>query len=129
MNPDLNRLQPYPFQKLAALFREIQPNQDYHPISLSIGEPKHAMPQFIKDALTANLDGLANYPTTAGSDALRNAIANWLAARYGIPLPDARSQVLPGNGSREALFAFAQAVIARSRNEQRYAAAVYRQHL
>src|SRR3989338_7431600 len=117
MNPDLNRLQPYPFQKLAALFREVQPNQDYRPISLSIGEPKHATPQFIKDALIANLDGLANYPTTAGSDALRNAIANWLAARYGIPLPDARSQVLPVNGSREALFAFAQAVIDRSRNE------------
>ncbi|MDD5383865.1 MAG: succinyldiaminopimelate transaminase [Gallionella sp.] len=117
MNPDLNRLQPYPFQKLAALFREVQPNQDYRPISLSIGEPKHATPQFIKDALTANLDGLANYPTTAGSDALRNAIANWLAARYGIPLPDAKTQVLPVNGSREALFAFAQTVIDRSRND------------
>ncbi|MFZ2525708.1 MAG: succinyldiaminopimelate transaminase [Candidatus Ferrigenium altingense] len=117
MNPDLNRLQPYPFQKLAALFREVTPNQDYRAISLSIGEPKHATPQFIRDALTANLDGLANYPTTAGSDALRNAIANWLAARYGIPLPDARTQVLPVNGSREALFAFAQTVIDRSRND------------
>ena len=116
MNPDLQRLQPYPFQKLAALFREVAPNRDYRPISLSIGEPKHATPQFIKDALTANLDGLANYPTTAGSDALRNAIANWLAARYGIPPPDARTQVLPVNGSREALFAFAQAVIDRSKN-------------
>ena len=116
MNPDLNRLQPYPFQKLAALFREVAPNRDYRAISLSIGEPKHATPQFIKDALTANLDGLANYPTTAGSDALRNAIANWLAKRYGIPLPDAKTQVLPVNGSREALFAFAQTVIDRSRN-------------
>src|SRR3989338_759750 len=117
MNPDLNRLQPYPFQKLAALFREVAPNQDYRAISLSIGEPKHATPQFIKDALTANLDGLANYPTTAGSDALRNAIANWLAKRYGIPLPDAKTQVLPVNGSREALFAFAQTVIDRSKND------------
>jgi len=117
MNPDLNRLQPYPFQKLAALFREVTPNQVYRPISLSIGEPKHATPQFIKDALTANLDGLANYPTTAGSDALRNAIANWLAKRYGIPLPDAKTQVLPVNGSREALFAFAQTVIDRSKND------------
>jgi len=117
MNPDLQRLQPYPFQKLAALFREVQPNRDYHAISLSIGEPKHATPQFIKDALAANLDGLANYPTTAGSDALRNAIANWLATRYGIPLPDAKTQVLPVNGSREALFAFAQTVIDRSKND------------
>ncbi len=117
MNPDLQKLQPYPFQKLAALFREVTPNPDCRAISLSIGEPKHATPQFIKDALTANLDGLANYPTTAGSDALRHAIADWLAARYGIPLPDAKSQVLPVNGSREALFAFAQTVIDRGRDD------------
>src|SRR3989338_5770725 len=125
MNPDLNKLQPYPFQKLAALFREVTPNPDYRAISLSIGEPKHATPQFIKDALTASLDGLANYPTTAGSDALRNAITNWLATRYGIPLPDAKTpvlldpktQVLPVNGSREALFAFAQVVIDRTKKD------------
>jgi len=116
MNPDLQRLQPYPFQKLAALFREVQPNAAYRAISLSIGEPKHATPQFIRDALTANLDGLANYPTTAGSDALRSTISVWLATRYGIPAPDYESQVLPVNGSREALFAFAQAVIDRSKN-------------
>ena len=116
MNPDLQKLQPYPFQKLAALFREVQPNPDFRPISLSIGEPKHATPQFIKDALTANLDGLANYPTTAGSDALRGALSNWLVARYGIPPLDAKAQVLPVNGSREALFAFAQTVIDRSKN-------------
>ncbi|MEQ1526842.1 MAG: succinyldiaminopimelate transaminase [Gallionella sp.] len=115
MNPDLNRLQPYPFQKLAALFRDVQPNPALRPISLSIGEPKHATPQFIKDALTTNLDGLANYPTTAGSDALRNTIANWVAARFGVPVPDAKTQVLPINGSREALFAFAQAVIDRNK--------------
>jgi len=115
MNSDLNKLQPYPFQKLAALFREVTPNPACRPISLHIGEPKHATPQFIKDALTANLDGLANYPTTAGSDALRGAISRWLAQRYGIPAPDAKTQVLPVNGSREALFAFAQAVTDRSR--------------
>jgi N-succinyldiaminopimelate aminotransferase len=117
MNPDLQKLQPYPFQKLAALFREVQPNPDYRAISLSIGEPKHPAPQFIRDALTNNLDGLANYPTTAGSNALRSTIANWLAARYGIPAPDADYQVLPVNGSREALFSFAQAVVDRSRNK------------
>jgi N-succinyldiaminopimelate aminotransferase len=116
MNPDLQKLQPYPFQKLAALFREVQPNPDYRAISLSIGEPKHATPQFIRDALANNLDGLANYPTTAGSNALRSTIANWLAARYGIPPLDAKTQVLPVNGSREALFAFAQAVIDRTKN-------------
>ncbi|MFZ5501943.1 MAG: succinyldiaminopimelate transaminase [Pseudomonadota bacterium] len=115
MNPDLNKLQPYPFQKLARLFSEVRASRDYAAISLSIGEPKHATPQFIRDALTAGLDGLANYPTTAGGDALRNSIAAWLGARYEIPAPDAKTQVLPVNGSREALFAFAQAVIDRSK--------------
>ena len=115
MNPDLSRLQPYPFQKLASLFRDVKPNQSLRPISLSIGEPKHATPQFILDALVKNLGGLANYPTTAGSDALRSAIADWLERRYGIPKPDPKTQVLPVNGSREALFSFAQTVIDRTR--------------
>lgn len=116
MNPDLEKLQPYPFQKLAALFRAVTANPAYRAISLSIGEPKHATPQFIRDALINGLDGLANYPTTAGSDALRGTISQWLGKRYGIPAPDAKTQVLPVNGSREALFAFAQAVIDRSKN-------------
>lgn len=115
MNPDLQKMQPYPFQKLAALFREVTPNPDFRAISLSIGEPRHATPQFIKDALTAGLDGLANYPTTIGSDALRSAIADWLKFRYAIPALDMKTQVLPINGSREALFAFAQTVIDRSK--------------
>lgn len=114
MNPDLQRLQPYPFQKLARLFGEVTPNAAFKPISLHIGEPKHATPAFIKDALVAGLDGLANYPTTIGSETLRSAIAHWLSRRYNIPAPDAKTQVLPVNGSREALFAFAQAVIDRS---------------
>ena len=114
MNPDLNKLQPYPFQKLAALFREATANPELSAISLSIGEPKHPTPQFIRDALTDNLGGLANYPTTAGSDALRSTIANWLSRRYSIPTPDFKTQVLPVNGSREALFAFAHAVIDRA---------------
>ena len=115
MNPDLDRLQPYPFQKLAALFSEVIPNPACRPISLHIGEPKHATPQFIKDTLLSHLGGLANYPTTAGSDALRGSIADWLQNRYGIPALNAKTQVLPVNGSREALFAFAQTVIDRSR--------------
>lgn len=111
MNPYLDRLQPYPFQKLRELFNGITPNPQYTPVNLSIGEPKHATPQFIKDALIANLDGLANYPLTAGVEPLRHAISAWIARRYGIPAPDASTQVLPVNGSREALFAFAQTVI------------------
>lgn len=117
MNPDLQLLQPYPFQKLAKLFGEVTPNSALQPISLHIGEPKHATPNFIKDALISGLDGLANYPTTIGSQALRTAIANWLNNRYGIVTPDAKTQVLPVNGSREALFSFAQAVIDRNQKD------------
>lgn len=116
MNPLLDHLQPYPFQKLAALFKGVTPNPAYTPVSLHIGEPKHTTPQFICDALSANLSGLASYPTTVGSDALRNSIAGWLQQRYSLPALDAKTQVLPVNGSREALFAFAQAVIDRSRS-------------
>jgi N-succinyldiaminopimelate aminotransferase len=116
MNPDLNKLQPYPFQKLTKLYGEVTPNPALRPISLHIGEPKHATPIFIKEALIAGLDGLSNYPTTQGVDALRMTIANWLARRYGIPAPDFKKQILPVNGSREALFSFAQAVIDRSKN-------------
>jgi N-succinyldiaminopimelate aminotransferase len=117
MNPDLLKLQPYPFQKLASLFGEVQPNPQYRNISLSIGEPRHATPRFIRDALAASLDGLANYPTTAGGDPLRQTISKWLSARYGIPELDSKTQILPVNGSREALFAFAQTVVDRSRND------------
>ncbi len=116
MNPDLNLLQPYPFQKLANLFLDVTPSPDYQPVKLHIGEPRHATPPFIRDALSANLAGLANYPTTAGSDTLRGSIADWLARRYHLPALDVKTQVLPVNGSREALFAFAQTVIDRTRD-------------
>lgn len=111
MNPKLSRLQPYPFQKLSALFEGIRPPQDLSPIRLSIGEPKHPTPRLVLDALAANLDGLAAYPATLGSDALREAIAAWLMRRYGLPAIDPARQVMAVNGSREALFAFAQCVI------------------
>jgi N-succinyldiaminopimelate aminotransferase len=115
MDPNLSRLQPYPFQKLAALLAGVTPDASLRPISLSIGEPKHATPQFIRDELIAQIGGLSSYPTTAGSEALRNAIAGWIAQRYQIARIDPATQVLPVNGSREALFAFAQAVVDGSR--------------
>lgn len=111
MNPNLEKLHPYPFQKLRDLFAGIQPNPSLKLVNLSIGEPKHATPEFIKTALTENLAGLANYPTTLGSAALREAISDWLVRRYGIPALDSEKQIVPVNGSREALFAFAQAVV------------------
>ncbi len=111
LNRRLTLLQPYPFERLRVLLAGVQPPACYSPIALSIGEPKHATPAFIRDALVARLDGLASYPLTRGTDDLRLAIAEWVAQRYGIPQPDPNTQVLPVNGSREALFAFAQAVI------------------
>ncbi|MGA7181337.1 MAG: succinyldiaminopimelate transaminase [Thiobacillaceae bacterium] len=118
MNSRLDQLQPYPFQKLRALLEGVKPPEETTHINLSIGEPKHATPQFIKDALTAGLDGLANYPNTQGSDALRAAIAAWAGRRYGVELNPA-TEILPVNGSREALFAFAQAVIDPVRHKKR----------
>ncbi len=118
MNPRLNQLQPYPFQKLRELFAGIVPDTALSAINLSIGEPKHATPAFIKEALTANLQGLAHYPVTQGSDDLRRSIADWCRMRYGVEL-DPASQILPVNGSREALFAFAQAVIDPSKHVKR----------
>jgi N-succinyldiaminopimelate aminotransferase len=115
MNPNLERLQPYPFQKLGALFHDLTPPPDMRPINLSIGEPKHPTPAFIRRALTENLDGLSSYPPTSGSLALREAIAQWLTRRYALTSLDPGKQVLPVNGSREALFAFAQAVVDASR--------------
>ena len=116
MNPNLNLLQPYPFQRLRDLFKGIVPNQAFTPINLSIGEPKHATPQLVKDALVNNLSGLANYPTTIGSIELREEISKWISRRYKIPALSAEKAILPVNGSREALFAFAHAIIDASKN-------------
>ena len=115
MNPNLDRLQSYPFEKLRALFDGVTPPADLKPIRLSIGEPQHPTPGFIRQTLADNLGGLSTYPTTLGSDALRGAIAHWLERRYGLPKVDPATQVVPVNGSREALFAFAQCVVDGSR--------------
>ena len=111
MNPLLAKLQPYPFEKLRALIAGNTPPAHLAPITLQIGEPKHPTPALVKEALAGALDGLASYPLTAGTPALRQAIAAWLSRRYGIAPLDPEKQVLPVNGTREALFAFAQAVI------------------
>lgn len=110
MNPLLSRLQPYPFERLRKLFAGVTPPAQYSPISLGMGEPRHPTPQFIKDALSNNLSGLASYPATAGEPRLREAFTTWLHKRYALTL-DAGTQVLPINGSREALFAFAQTIV------------------
>ena len=117
LNPNLNLLQPYPFQRLRDLFSGTTPNPALKPINLSIGEPKHSTPTIITDALVNNLAGLANYPTTIGSLALRTAISQWIARRYNLPAPNPETSILPVTGSREALFAFAQVVIDRTKNK------------
>lgn len=110
MNPLLSHLQPYPFERLRALFADITPSPAHAPISLGIGEPRHPTPEFIKTALANALGGLANYPATLGDLKLREAFTGWLQRRYRLALNPA-TQVLPVNGSREALFALAQTVV------------------
>jgi N-succinyldiaminopimelate aminotransferase len=110
MNPLLSRLHPYPFERLRALSKDIVPNPAFKPISLGMGEPRHATPELVKQALIENLKGLASYPATAGDPALRQACAAWIDRRYGVKV-DWATQILPVAGSREALFAIAQTVI------------------
>jgi len=114
MNPDLDLLQPYPFEKLTALKAGITPPALPH-IALSIGEPKHPAPEFVKRILIEQFAHLSTYPNSKGVPELRNAIANWASRRFQLDgALSAEHQVLPVNGTREALFAFAQAVVDRS---------------
>ena len=113
MNPDLNKLHAYPFEKLKNLFAGVTANPDLKPINLSIGEPKSPTPDFIKQALIDNIDSLAKYPKTKGELELRSAICNWLLRRFNLPETSLNPErhILPVNGSREALFAIAQTII------------------
>jgi len=113
MNPNLTALQAYPFEKLRALFADIRTPAMAH-IALSIGEPKHASPDFVAKAIKDNIDKLSNYPTTKGIPELRQAIAHWATQRFSLSTLDPETEILPVNGTREALFAFAQAVVAPS---------------
>ena len=115
MNPDLKKTQPYPFERLAALKATVSPATPLPHIALSIGEPKHAPPSFVLEVLKESVAGYSAYPTTAGTDELRDTCARWLERRFGLGTNAVRrAQVLPVSGTREALFAFAQAAIGRS---------------
>lgn len=112
MNPRLDLLKPYPFERLRALLADTTPSSEYPThINLSIGEPKHDTPEIIKQAINANLAGLSNYPATKGDSELREAISHWIARRYDIPAPNPDTEILPCLGSREALFSFAQTIL------------------
>jgi N-succinyldiaminopimelate aminotransferase len=115
MNRRLALLQPYPFERLAALNREVTPPEHLSHIMMSIGEPKHPAPAFVVEALQAALGALGTYPAAAGLPEFRAACAGWLRRRFGVAGIDAATMVLPVNGTREALFAFAQAVIDTTR--------------
>ena len=116
MNPRLERLHPYPFERWRELTKDIVPAAGLAPIGLGIGEPRHQTPALIEEAIVKALPGLSSYPSTIGDVALRQAIADWVHRRYGVAL-NADTQVLPVTGSREALFAFAQTVIDASRTD------------
>ena len=111
MNPDLQLLHPYPFEKLRRLFADLEPPADKRAIPLAIGEPRHASPELVRRALVDNLDMLSNYPATRGMAELRQAISGWLQGRFGLSQLDPESQVLPVSGTREALFAIAQVAV------------------
>src|SRR5690349_19511460 len=114
MNPRLDRLHPYPFERLRALLAGVSA-PSLSPIRLSIGEPQHATPELVRTALVEHLSGLSAYPATAGLDGVREAMAGWLTRRFHLPRLDPATQVLPVSGTREALFAFAQAIVDTSR--------------
>lgn len=118
MNPDLAKLQPYPFEKLGKLLGQVTPNPDLRPIPLSIGEPKHDSPAFVKETIISSIDRLANYPTTKGIPELRSAISDWAETRFELKPKslDPETNVLPVNGTREAIFSLTQALIDRSKN-------------
>lgn len=111
MNTRLDLLQPYPFQRLKKLLADTQVPQSLRHVDLSIGEPKHPAPSLVFEALAASFGGLSQYPATLGSEALRCAIADWLVRRYALPRLDPAREILPVNGSREALFSFVQAIV------------------
>ncbi len=114
MNPDLSKLQPYPFEKLARLKAAVKANEQLPHIALSIGEPQHPSPAFVQQAMIDNISRLENYPTTKGLPQLSEAIASWLKGRFSLDSINPVSQVIPVNGTREAIFAFTQAMIDRS---------------
>ncbi|MFV1873195.1 MAG: succinyldiaminopimelate transaminase [Oleiphilus sp.] len=116
MNPDLDKLQPYPFEKLNALLGQVTPNPDLTAIPLSIGEPKHPTPKIVLDELSDKMQKVSIYPSTKGLPELRQSIATWAQQRFGLDTLCSETQVLPVNGTREALFSFTQAVIDRQQS-------------
>ena len=117
MNPRIDRLHAYPFERLRALLDGAIPPSSLPHIPLSIGEPRHAPPPFVAASLTAALDTLGAYPAALGLAELREAAARWLERRFGL-MPgsvDAGRMVLPVNGTREGLFSFVQAIVDDSR--------------
>ena len=116
MNPDLQKLQPYPFEKLTALKAQVSPNKDLDHIALSIGEPKHPAPKIVTQALLDHISEVEKYPTTKGIPELRLAIGNWLQTRFGLRKINSDDQIIPVNGTREAIFAFTQTIIDRNKD-------------
>lgn len=116
----LDRLGAYPFERLRALFSGLEPNPGLAPIDAGVGEPRLPLPSFVAEVLTSNIDGFSRYPSSTGLLELRQSIAGWLVRRYGLSSVDARTQVLAANGTREALFAVAHALVNPEASERPY---------
>lgn len=111
----LTHTRPYPFARLKTLFADVTPRADLKPISLGMGEPRHALPDIVRKAIVEHISSMSQYPATAGSMALREAIAQWCQRRYGVAL-NATTEIMPVLGSREALFSFVQSHIDLTRH-------------
>ncbi|MEL0621988.1 succinyldiaminopimelate transaminase [Marinomonas arenicola] len=116
MNPFIDSLHPYPFQKLSELLEGHTPNPDKPLIRLTIGEPQHNSPQIVLDTLANSLNGVNKYPSTKGELALRSAISEWTKTRFHLDSLDPESQILPVTGTREALFAITQTLVGEKSN-------------
>ena len=113
MNPELENLHTYPFEKLRNLLSKCNVNTKKSAITLAIGEPKHKTPKFITKELEANISNISTYPTTRGTNELKTAIINWLCRRFNLSQETLNEErnILPANGTREALFSITQTVV------------------
>lgn len=118
LNPRLDRLQDYPFARLAALIKDVEPPKGSKPIIMSIGEPQMNPPGFVPEILAREAVGWGRYPPANATPELRSAIAGWLTRRYGLPqgMVDPMRNVFPVCGTREALFQAALVCVPQEKN-------------
>jgi succinyldiaminopimelate transaminase len=120
LNPRLDRLRDYPFQRLRDLLDKDAPRAGWPVINLTIGEPQHPYPALVGETIAANAHLYGKYPPVLGTPELRQAIAAWLARRYRLR-PDeivGDRNVIPLGGTREGLFMIALTAVPERKNGQ-----------